>query len=158
MVWIVVPKPIEVPNVVLPAEQATDVLLFPREVVEGRGLYDDSVVTLAKELRAAGASAEYQHGPDARQWIGEKHIPVIVLDILAGIASNAGWEGLHAVVGRRKAEQVRVRVARVRQTPAGEESEWYEIEGPGAEVAEALQALQEQPGASSLDEGDGQGT
>jgi hypothetical protein len=158
MVRMVVLKPINAPNVMLPVEQTADVLLLPREVAAGQGLYDDSVVILAKELRAAGASAEYQHGPDAREWIGEKHVPVIVVDIIAGIASNAGWDGLRAVVGRHKSDQVRVRVTRVKQTLAGEESEWYEVEGPGAEVAEALKTLQEQPAASSLNEGDGQGT
>jgi hypothetical protein len=60
-------RPPDAPRVPLPTKQATDVLLLPREVADGQGLYDDSVVTLVKELRATGASAEYQHGPGARR-------------------------------------------------------------------------------------------
>ncbi len=155
MLAMIAPRSIDAPNVTSPAEQTVDVLVLPREVTDGRGLYDDSVVTLAKELRAAGTSAEYQHGLDAREWIGEKHVPVIVLDIVASIASNAGWDGLRAAIGRRKSEQVRVRVARIKQTSAGQEFEWYEVEGPGAEVAEALKALQQQSVDNGPREGDG---
>ena len=43
-------KPIDAPaSVTLPDElPAVDVLILPREVSDGRGLYDDSVVTLGE--------------------------------------------------------------------------------------------------------------
>ena len=47
---------------------AVDVLILPREVSDGRGLYDDSMVTLAKEIRVAGVTADYQHDANARKW------------------------------------------------------------------------------------------
>lgn len=72
-------KPIDAPSVMLPAElPRVDVLLLPREISEGRGLYDDSVDMLAKEIRASGATAQYQHDVSSRGWIGEKHLPIIV--------------------------------------------------------------------------------
>lgn len=150
-------KPIATPrNATLPAEPpTTDVLLLPREVSEGRALYDDSVIALAKEIRAAGASAEYQHDASSREWIGEKHVPVIVLDVIAGLLSNAGWAGLCAVIAKRKGEHVRVRVARWRRAPSGNEQEWFEVEGPGAEVAGALETLRR---GTTVENDDGEGT
>lgn len=83
-------QPIDAPSVTLPAKlPQVDVLLLPREISEGRGLYDDSVDMLAKEIRASGATAQYQHDVSSRGWIGEKHLPVIVLDVIAGVLSNA---------------------------------------------------------------------
>lgn len=127
----------------LPDRWTADVLILPREVVDGRGLYDDSVVTVAKELRAAGTSADYAHTPDARQWIGEKGVDPIVLSLIVGIAANAGWAGLRALVGRAGSNRVRIRAARIRETLQGREAEWFELEGPGEEVAQALKVLQE---------------
>jgi hypothetical protein len=143
------------PPATLPNRWTTDVLILPREVVDGRGLYDDSVVTVAKELRAAGTSAGYAHGPDAREWIGEKGVDAIVLSLIVGIASNAGWAGLRALVGRARSNRVRIRVARVRETPDGPEAEWFQLEGPGDEVAEALRVLQESS-QTALELGDDQ--
>ena len=60
-------RPPDAPRVPLPTKQATDVLLLPREVADGQGLYDDSVVILVKELRTTGASAEYQYGPGVQR-------------------------------------------------------------------------------------------
>jgi hypothetical protein len=131
------------PPATLPDRWSADVLILPREVVDGRGLYDDSVVTVAKELRAAGTSADYAHAPDAREWIGEKAVDAIVLSLIVGIASNAGWAGLRALVSRARSNRVRIRAARIRETPQGREAEWFEFEGPGEEVAEALKVLED---------------
>jgi hypothetical protein len=145
---------IDAPNVTLPADlPQVDVLLLPRETGEGRGLYDDSVDTLAKEIRASGATAEYQHDASSRGWIGEKHLPVIELDVIAGILSNAGWAGLRAVVAKRKVKRVRVKVGRRKETPSGLEEEWIELEGPGIEVANALEVLQQ---GGTVDAADGE--
>jgi hypothetical protein len=137
-------KPIDTPSSVrLPDElPAVDVLLLPREISDGRGLYDDSVDTLAKEIRATGVTADYQHDSSSRTWIGEKHVSPIVLDIVANILSMAGWEGLRLVIAKRKSERVRVKVSRRKETPSGTVEEWFELDGPGTEVAEALKALQ----------------
>lgn len=149
------PQVMATPPGALPGTWNADVVILPREVVDGIGLYDDSVVTVAKELRAAGTSAEYAHGPAAREWIGEKSVAVIVLSLVVGIASNAAWDGLRALVGRAGSERVRVRVARLKQTARGREAEWFELEGPGEEVADALMALQP-PNTDTTREGDGE--
>lgn len=148
-------RPIDVPTIVtLPEEPpAVDVLILPREANDGRGLYDDLVVTLAKEIRAAGATAKYQHDAGSRTWIGEKHLDPLVLDIIAGFITNAGWAGAAAVISKRKSERVRVRFGR-RKDSSGNLEEWFEVEGPGAEVAEALRELQ-RGGLADEDNGEG---
>ncbi len=148
-------QPIDAPsNVMLPDElPAVDVLILPREVSDGRGLYDDSVMTLAKEIRAAGVTADYQHDANSRKWIGEKHVDPLVLDIIAGLITNAGWAGMMAAISMRKSKRVRVRFGR-RKDQSGSLEEWFEAEGPGAEVAEALKGLQQ---GEATDEDDGEG-
>ena len=92
-----------------------DVMVFPRETEGERGLYHDSVITLVKELREAGATASFQHSPEMREWIGEKALSPIEISFLIGIASNAGWAAIAAVLRRRhRAGQVRARIARYR--------------------------------------------
>lgn len=149
-------EPISAPNVTLPAELPADVLILPRKTDDGQGLYDDSVVTVAKELRAAGATAEYQHDAGSRKWIGEKALTPLEVDLIAGIATNAGWAAIATVLGRRKA-RVRARLARCAKTPSGTQWEWFEVEGSGTEVADTVKSLQsERRNGAPLDEGDGQ--
>jgi hypothetical protein len=135
-------KPID-PPFALPGDFTVDALILPRQISEGGvGLYDDSVLMVAKELREAGAQAEYQHVASSRRWIGEKGIPPVVLDLLIGIGSNAGWAALRAVCRSRKNQGVRVQVARCKQGKAETQWEWFEAEGPGDEVATAIEALE----------------
>ena len=135
-------KPID-PPLILPGDFTVDALILPRRIDEdGVGLYDDSVLMVAKELREAGAQAEYQHAANSRRWIGEKGIPPVVLDLLIGIGGNAGWSALCAICRGRKNQGVRVRVARCKQGEAETQWEWFEAEGPGEEVATAIEALE----------------
>ena len=46
--------PIGSPPIVLPDRLDVDVLVFPREAKDDIGLYQDSVITFAKELREEG--------------------------------------------------------------------------------------------------------
>ncbi len=148
-------KPIDAPaSVTLPDDvPAVDLLILPREVSDGRGLDDDSVVTLARQVRAAGVTADYQHDASSRTWIGEKHVAPLALDIIAGFITNAGCAGVATVISKRKSERVRVRFGR-RKDSSGSLEEWFEVEGPGAEVAEALRELRQ---GDLADEDDGEG-
>jgi hypothetical protein len=136
------PREIEPPTElgIIP-EDAPDVLILPARVEDGVGVYDDSVVTLVKELRAAGVSAGYQHGPEARRWIGHKGVSTIVLEVVVGIVGNAGWAGICALLRRGGSSRIRIRITRIQRTAVGSDSQWYEIEGPAREVAEILKQL-----------------
>jgi hypothetical protein len=147
------PQPIDSPYDDLP-EPLGDVVVLPREVDDqGRGLYDDSVITIVKEFRALDVEADYLHGPEERSWIGERGLPPQVINLVVFIASKAGWSALCRLLGgKHPKHNVRVRVGRVRRTQSEFSWDWYRIEGPGKEVAEALAAL----GTTGLTERDDQ--
>jgi hypothetical protein len=147
-------KPIDPPSISLPEEIGVDALLLPRKLGEdGMGLYDDSVLTLVKELRAAGATADYQHAADARRWIGEKGVPPVVIDLLVALGGNAGWAALCAVCRSRGSDRMRARVARYRHADSETRWDWFEVEGSGEDVATAIEALE--PSADDEPRSDG---
>lgn len=137
-------EPVNPPDSPLPAALTSDVVVLPHEVTpDGRGLYKDSVLTIVKEFRAAGVSASYQHDLDSRAWIGEKAVAEVALALVIGIASNAGWMALCRILRRQhKSDRVHVRVGRFRRTASEISWNWYEVEGPGAAVADALAAIE----------------
>jgi len=144
--------PMPSPPISPPDSIDVDVMVFPRETEGERGLYHDSVITLVKELREAGATASFQHPPEMREWIGEKALSPIEISFLIGIASNAGWAAIGAVLRRRhRAGQVRARIARYRGGASGNQWEWIALDGPGDEVADAIEALQKTELANRLD-------
>src|ERR1700761_3482344 len=126
----------------LPEEIDVDLLILPRRLgPEGEGLYDDSVLKLAKDLRAEGFSDDYLHPSEDRRWIGEKSAVALVVAFVVGIVSNAGWAALCALLRRKPKQKVRVRAARKKDLAAMQDWEWVEAEGPGEEVARSLEAL-----------------
>ncbi len=101
------------------------------------------MLCLVKELRQAGITADYQHGSGNRSWIGEKSFAAIVLTLVIGITSNAGWAAICGLLRKRGTSSVHIKVARCTQdSQAGLTTwEWYEVEGNGAESAAALAGL-----------------
>jgi hypothetical protein len=136
---------VDPPDIPLPSDFGDDdAIVLPREIGEdGHGLYDDSVLTIAKEFRSQGVHASYQHDPESRDWIGEYGVSPLVLDLVIGIASNAGWAALcWLLVRNHGADSVRVRVGRFTKTKEETSATWYSIKGPGAEVAKALAEIE----------------
>jgi hypothetical protein len=121
-----------------------DVVVLPREEDEtGRGVYDDSVVTVVKELRGAGVVADFRDAADSRVWAGEEGTAVIVLNVVLGVVSNAGWAALCWILRRNHpADRVRIRVARFRKSGSTVAFDWYKADGPGEAVAAALEAIE----------------
>jgi hypothetical protein len=141
------------PDIPLPDRVDTDVVVMPREVDEGGiGFYDDSVLTLAKALRAEGASADYQHNREHRNWIGQRSATAIVLTVVLGVASNAGWHALRRLFSKaHAADHVRGKVARCTQRADEIRWEWYEFDGTGEEVARALERIGPPPDPEQLE-------
>jgi hypothetical protein len=146
-------NPSAAPDIPLPHRIDTDVVVLPREVEEdGSGLYDDSVLTLAKALREEGASADYQHDREHRNWIGERSATAIVLTVVLGVASNAGWHALRRLFSKvHAADHVRGKVARCILHADEISWEWYEFEGTGEEVARALAQIAPAPERDKLE-------
>jgi hypothetical protein len=134
-------EPIEAPaGLNLPETPSADAVVLPRETDGEVGLYDDSVVTLVKELREAGASAEFLHSAESRSFIGEKAVDVLAVNLVIGIAGNAGWAALRVVLSRRGKKPVEVKAARYEERADGKRWEWVEAKGEGAAVAAAIDA------------------
>ncbi|GJF31741.1 hypothetical protein KNE206_44410 [Kitasatospora sp. NE20-6] len=133
-------RPIESPNSATPLNLQHDVVVLPREVSDsGVGVYHDSVIDLVKALRAENVDADFAHAKDERQWLGEKSATQHLIEVAVGIASNAGWAGISAVFRRRHSQgTVRLKLVRRINGPVGVTEEWFEVEGTGADVADAL--------------------
>jgi hypothetical protein len=145
------------PSIDLPDTLTVDLVVLPREIDEaGQGLYDDSVVDLVKVLNLDGVKAAYLHDQTHRSWIGEKSFADVALNFIVGIASSAAWSGFLAMLSNKRANtQVKGKIARVTQTPLGTTWEWFEVEGTGEQVAEALKAIppSNPPERQALDDG-----
>jgi hypothetical protein len=137
-------RSIESPPVEPPSELRGDLIVLPREVTaEGVGLYDDSVMTIVKDLRVVGVEASFAHDQDHRSWIGEQAAEVVVISLIIGVASNAGWWALSKLFGiERKNDQLRVKVGRCTQEEGRTTWEWYEMSGTGSAVAEAMAQIE----------------
>lgn len=127
----------------LPIEPIADVVILPRHEVDGRGEYERAALTLGKELRASGVSAEYLHSPDRRDWIGERAAELVIA-LTIGLASNAGWSAIqHWILQRHSNDHLHLKLVRISGDEGGNAREWLEIEGHGADVIEALETLKD---------------
>jgi hypothetical protein len=151
----------EPPAIPLPEQVETDIVVLPDEVDQnGVGLYPDSALSLVKELRSLGVTAQYQHAQDARNWTGEKGFGAVAANWILGIASNAGWAALCVLLRRGKDKaHVRIRLARCTQSASQITWDWFEVEGEKAEIADIIERLgftprPPEPGIEEADETD----
>lgn len=138
-------QPIDAPPVAPAADIAVDLIVLPREVTdEGIGLYDDSVMTIIKDLQIVGVDASFAHDKEHRGWIGEQAAAKVVFDLIIGVASNAGWWALSQLFRiERRNDQVHVKVGRGTREPGGKTTwEWYEMSGTGSAVAQAMAQIE----------------
>jgi hypothetical protein len=140
MVEIATVKPSGPPPVEPTLDSTDDLVVLPREVTsDGTGLYDDSVITTVKELRAMRLQAEFQHDANHREWIGEESLAAGTLALVIAIGGAGGWDGLKALLRRREPKShVKVRFGRRKITADVDGWEWFEAEGDSGAVADAL--------------------
>lgn len=79
---------------------AVDVLVMPMRNVNGVAVYSQESLDLVKELRAAGLTAAFLHGPSERIFEAKKSAVAVLGAIALGIATNAGWDGVKALMRR----------------------------------------------------------
>jgi len=105
------------------------------------GVYDEFIGSIAQELRALGVVAEWSEPAGSRAWAARRSADQIalVVDLVIGVASNAAWEGLVAILHRRGRQRVR---ATVGSRVAEEATEcWVQIDGDAEAVANILRDL-----------------
>lgn len=127
----------------LPGEH--DVVLLPQEIDGDIGIYRDEQTMVVKELRAQGVDAAFLHDSEHRHWLALKGsdivIPLIVQFGVSFLASGS-WELVANLLrGRFGKATLAVKFGRTRELESGTETEWFEAEGDGDAVAEALRIL-----------------
>jgi hypothetical protein len=131
--------------------QAADqtVFILPTRLNEGRGVYDESLVTAAKEMRAAGAPAQFLHSDPADRVFAGDFSAEIAIAFVVGIMSNLTYDTakgvctyLLAAAGRRSTREgadptVSVGIKRLK-TRDGVEVDGIKITGPSTEVVDRV--------------------
>jgi len=112
-----------------------DVTLFAERIDGDRGSYPLAAATFVDELTAEGIDAQPWHDLDHSDWYGERD-PILVTLIL-GIATNAAWDAIKLLLGRRRGGQVKL----VAGFQRGDEVRWIQAEGDAAAVADAIDRL-----------------
>ncbi|MFH8716687.1 hypothetical protein [Streptomyces zaomyceticus] len=124
----------------VPAASSHAVVVLPREFDDGGvAWYQDSALDLVKALKYEGLDASFAHASEERRWIGEKSQLQYAIDVAIAIFSAGAYDGIKRLLRRRHADTpVRIRITRRSLNGAWE---WYELEGSGEDVAEAIDRL-----------------
>ncbi len=116
---------------------------------DGSALHPGPTLDVVKLLRTEGLSVEFSEPPESRRELllksEEIWLPILAFTTDA-VANGAGSLLAHAVIqrfGRKRAEKARlhVRCAAV----SGTDQAWFEAEGAGDEVLQALEVWQGEP-------------
>jgi hypothetical protein len=129
-----------------PASAVGAVFSAPAVLIPSRrrgdlGVYDESVVAIAQELNALGVTAEWSEPAKSRAWAARRSADRIqlVVDLVIGVASNAAWAGLVAIVRGRKHQRIRAIVGSRTSEDAIER--WVQLDGEAETVASILRDL-----------------
>jgi hypothetical protein len=88
---------------------ANDIIVLPSGDADGSGLYTEPSVGLVKELRACSVDAAYLDPAEARAFeVKKSALTEAAISLSIGIASSAAWEGLKAILARKKATRLDV--------------------------------------------------
>jgi hypothetical protein len=105
------------------------------------GVYDEAVASVAQELNALSVVTEWSEPAESRAWDARRSADEIALavDLVIGVASNAAWQGLVAILHRRGRRRIRAIVGS-RVTEEATER-WVQVDGEAGAVADILRDL-----------------
>ena len=119
----------------------TGIVVLPLRNAEGKAIYSEPSVTLVKELRAGGVEASYLDPSGERAFeVKKSDLADLVLQVVVGIASNASWEGLKALLRRKPNERLSVTYLEL-DDGAGRKGVAWRVDGDTESVLEAIDAL-----------------
>lgn len=131
----------------LNSDESAEILLLPRTVEDGTAIYQDTHITAAKDLRAAGVRASFLADPENRTFVSEFSHDV-VYQIAIGLASNITWDAAKAfwayviascegLAAKGEAPKVRLQIAKLHKGDL--KIEGLTLEGPAtSDIPEAL--------------------
>jgi hypothetical protein len=122
------------------------IVILPEEERGDVGVYSDSYLMIAKELRAQGVDISYKHDYAHRLWRGRKGLGIVTpleIEVALAVIPSSFFFALQQLLDRRGSkDSVKVRVVHVTgRTPSS--ADVFEAEGSPAEVVEALRTFEE---------------
>lgn len=121
------------------------VILPRRRADDGRGVYGEATVFLAKDLRAQGVDVAYLDPSNERLFeVKKSAIMAAFVTIVLGIGSAAGWDGIKALLKREHADDKPLEVAYTDLASDGTGKSWT-VRGSGKDVIEAIDRLRSEP-------------
>jgi hypothetical protein len=121
------------------------VILPRRRADDGRGVYGEATVFLAKDLRAQRVDVAYLDPSEARLFeVKKSAILAVFVTIVLGISSAAGWDGIKALLKRERADDTPMEVTYADLAADGSGKSWR-VRGSGKDVIEAIDRLRSAP-------------
>jgi hypothetical protein len=129
-----------------PEERFAAILILPEEERGDVGVYSDSYLMLAKELRAQGIEVAYKHDSEHRLWRGRKGLGVVTpleLQVSLAVIPASFFFALQQLLDRRGSKDpVKIRVVHMTEGTSSS-ADMFEAEGSPAGVIEALRTFEE---------------
>jgi hypothetical protein len=129
--------------------EAAMVIMPRRWTDDGRGVYGEATLFLAKELRAEAIDVEYLEPSADRLFEVKKStlltaLASIGIGIGSGVGSNAAWAGIKRLLSRDTDDDREIEISYVDLSESGDCTQ-YTIRGPVREVIEAVEELRDRP-------------
>jgi hypothetical protein len=133
-----------------------DVVFLPMRLEGQEGVYPERAVGFFKDINQEGLAARWLHDADQRLWYGERTgvLEVVVIPLILGIGSNAGWAAVVHLLSRKRA-RVKLEIGH-RSSRHGDQERWLRVEGDSSEVANVLERLNPWGNSSPSSESDEQ--
>lgn len=130
-----------------------DVVLLPIRSEGGKGVFAEQTIDLMKELRSInGVGAEWSRDKNSRTWHGERSaiIEFVVVPLIVGIASSAGWAAIVAAIKKSKKTKFKLKLG-YRKSADGGEEKWVEVEGLESDITKVLEEINPWRAANQLE-------
>jgi hypothetical protein len=124
----------------------TSMVILPRQCTgDGRGVYGEATLFLAKELRAEGVDVAYLDSSDSRLFEVKKSAVLTALDAIAigvtsGVGTNAAWAGFKRLFHRREDSEHQIEISYVDLSEPGDRTQ-YTVRGRTRDVLDAIDEI-----------------
>lgn len=142
------PAPSDVPEdlVIRARDLGAAVVILPVRHVDGLAVYPEASVTIVKELRSMGVDAQYLDAPADRTFeVKKSGLETAIATLVFGVASNAAWDAMKALIGQRRAR--RMSVTYIDLETADAKGRAWNVDGDADDVLDAIDRLRGNDGA-----------
>ena len=138
----------EIQRIVIDAEMANramtvdgSIVLMPVRYVEGRAVYEQSLITMVKRLRAAGLDATFLDPPEQRTFeVRKGALESVIITVTLGVVSSAAWDALKAFFKAHTPGRLSVTYVDL-EDDAGQRGTAWKVDGDRDAVLEVIDKL-----------------